>query len=51
MLVRISKKRIAAARKGASAVVVAICLVPLIGVMAFAIEGGLLMAQRRQVQA
>lgn len=51
MLLRNAKRTGASARRGATAVVVAICLVPLIGVMAFAIDGGLLMAQRRQVQA
>ena len=37
-------------RSGAVAVVVALCLIPLIGVTAFAIDGGLLIAARRQAQ-
>jgi len=37
-------------RSGAVAVVVAICLIPLIGVTAFAIDGGLLIAARRRAQ-
>ena len=37
-------------RRGAVAVIVALCLIPLIGVMAFAIDGGLLMATKRRAQ-
>ena len=37
-------------RSGAVAVVVALCLIPLIGVTAFAIDGGLLIAARRRAQ-
>ena len=37
-------------RRGAVAVVMAICLIPLIGVLAFVLDGGLLMAQRRRSQ-
>jgi len=37
-------------RSGAVAVVVALCLIPLIGVTAFAIDGGLLIAERRRAQ-
>jgi Flp pilus assembly protein TadG len=38
-------------RRGTVAVVTAICLVPLIGIMAFLLDGGILMAQQRQVQS
>ena len=38
------------ARRGAIAVVAAFCLVPMIGVMALAIDAGLLMAERRRAQ-
>ena len=41
-----SKKR----RRGAVAVVVTICLIPLIGVMAFAFDGGMMLAARRRAQ-
>ena len=37
-------------RRGAVAVIVALCLIPLIGVTAFAIDGGLLMATKRRAQ-
>jgi len=37
-------------RRGAVAVVVTICLIPLIGVMAFAIDGGFMLAARRRAQ-
>ncbi len=37
-------------RRGAVAVVVTICLIPLIGAMAFAIDGGLMLAARRRAQ-
>ena len=37
-------------RRGAVAVMVAICLIPIIGVMAFALDGGVLMSERRHAQ-
>ena len=37
-------------RRGAVAALVAICMVPLIGVMAIAIDGGLMLAARRRAQ-
>ena len=37
-------------RRGAVAVVVALCLIPLIGVMAFAFDGGIMLAARRRSQ-
>ncbi len=37
-------------RRGAVAVVVTICLIPLIGAMAFAIDGGFMLAARRRSQ-
>jgi hypothetical protein len=38
-------------RRGTVAVTTAVCLVPLIGLMAFLLDGGILMAQQRQIQA
>lgn len=46
----IARRRPPARRRGAVAVLVAICLVPLVGVLAFAIDGGLLLAARRRAQ-
>lgn len=37
-------------RRGAVAVVVALCLIPLIGVMAFAFDGGIMLIARRRAQ-
>ena len=37
-------------RRGAVAVVVALCLIPLIGIMAFAFDGGLMLAAKRRSQ-
>ena len=37
-------------RRGAVAVVVTICLIPLIGILAFAIDGGLLLGAKRRAQ-
>ncbi len=48
MICRTNSQRLR--RKGSVAVVVAICLVPLIGVMAFAIDGGLILAAKRRAQ-
>jgi Flp pilus assembly protein TadG len=38
-------------RRGTVAVITAVCLVPLIGMLAFLLDGGILMAQQRQTQA
>ena len=48
----IERPRIARARRrrGAVAVFMAICLVPLIGVLAFVLDGGILLGQRRRAQ-
>ena len=44
-------RRPRATRRAAVAVLVVICLVPILGVMAFVLDGGLMMAQRRHSQA
>ncbi|MDG3004755.1 pilus assembly protein TadG-related protein [Paludisphaera mucosa] len=49
-MIRISSSR-PWAKKGAVAVVAALSLIPMLGVMALAIDGGLLLAERRHAQA
>ena len=45
------RRRKGRGRRGAVAVLVTLCLLPLIYVMALVLDGGILMGQRRQVQA
>ena len=40
-----------ASRRGAVAVVAALCLIPLLGVLALVLDGGVMMAERRKAQA